>query len=71
MAKIGTLTLDGFTVRAEVVAPGVLRIHAPRALQINGDEIPELCKSQRLEAMRGDKVFFTSRRAVIQNLLGD
>lgn len=71
MAKVGTLKLDGFTVRAEVVAPGLLVINTPGAMQINDDEVPEgRDLKSRLGLKRGgDGWLFTSRGPVIRRVL--
>ena len=53
----------------EALSKGVPAVRA-RALQINGDEIPELSKSHLREAAHGNKVMFTTRRAVIRRLVG-
>ncbi|MFA6318486.1 MAG: hypothetical protein WC943_13840 [Elusimicrobiota bacterium] len=69
--KAGTLELDGFTIRAEVVAPGILVVTKPGAMAINNDEVPEgsAITSPGWDSENGDTNIYTNRRAVIQRLL--
>jgi hypothetical protein len=70
MAKNGTLTLDGFKVRAEVVAPGLLVIKTKGGMFISRDEIPEKMPPMRYSEKRNaDAVLFTSRKNVIRRIL--